>query len=101
MLTSEQFHSQLLDFLYDLLDEADARAMREYIESHPEAKSQSERARQLLSAAARKEFPEVQFVPPTSGMLPRVTTTPAALAGAAARPASRNDRRVGSFCRGR
>jgi hypothetical protein len=82
MLTSEQFQNQLLDYLYDLLDEADARAMCEYLESHPEAKAQAERTRQLFSTAARKEFPEVQFVPPTSGIMPHVTTTPAALAGA-------------------
>src|SRR5579864_3795146 len=82
MLTSEQFQSQLLDYLYDLLDEADAKAMREYLEAHPEAQTLAERTRHLLSAAARKEFPEVRFEPPTSGSLPRVTTTPATIAHA-------------------
>ncbi|HEV3146268.1 MAG TPA: hypothetical protein VGZ47_20440, partial [Gemmataceae bacterium] len=82
MLTSEQFQNQLLDYLYDLLDEADAKAMREYLESHPEAPAQAERTRQLLAAAARKEFPNVQFVPPGSEAVAHASGSAEALARA-------------------
>ena len=38
MLTPERFHDLFLDYLYDLLDEADAQAVREYVAANPAAK---------------------------------------------------------------
>src|SRR5262245_30555876 len=64
MISTERFHELLLDHLYDLLDEADAQSVREYLAAHPEARAEAERVRGMMAAAARCEFPQVRFTPP-------------------------------------
>ncbi|MFL5341571.1 MAG: alpha-2-macroglobulin family protein [Gemmataceae bacterium] len=85
MLTPERFHELLLDYAYDLLEPADAQAMRDYLAAHPEAASEVERARGLLAAAARSEFPAVRFEPPAA----RPAVQPRGPAQPAAKPMSR------------
>jgi hypothetical protein len=70
MLTPERFDELMLDFLFDLLDENDAQAMRDYLAQHPEARNRLDRARELLAQAARQTFPEVSFRPPASPLAP-------------------------------
>src|SRR5262245_64747505 len=65
-MTPERFNELLLDYLYDLLDEAEVRAVREHIAAHPEAQAQLERARGLLAGAARYEFAGVRFSAPAA-----------------------------------
>src|SRR5262245_21144208 len=79
-MTPERFDELLLDYLYDLLDEADARAVREHVAAHPEAQAKVERARGLLAGAARYEFPGVRFAGP--GAEPVASPAGAAPAGA-------------------
>src|SRR5258708_16683551 len=72
MLTPERFHDLFLDYLYDLLDEADAQAVREYVAANPAAKVELDRAKALLAGAARVAFPNVSFQPPAADK-PRAT----------------------------
>src|SRR5262245_30783958 len=83
MLTHEQFHELFLDYLYDLLDEADAQAVRDYVAAHPTARAELDRAQALLAGAARVAFPNVSFQPPAPEpaiakplVSPRAPTTP-------------------------
>src|SRR5262245_23873102 len=58
----------LLDFLYDLLDQADQRPLLDHLAGCPacQAALESARAQQkLLAQAARLSFPDVRFTPPT------------------------------------
>ena len=66
MLTHERFRELLLDYLYDLLDPAEAAQMEAHVSAHPEARLELDRARSLLAAAARVEFPAVRFEAPTA-----------------------------------
>jgi tetratricopeptide (TPR) repeat protein/predicted nuclease with TOPRIM domain len=66
MLTPERFEELMLDYLYQLLDEVDTVAMREYLQANAEARARLERARQLLEQAARQSFAHVNFAPPPS-----------------------------------
>src|SRR5260221_4638975 len=66
MLTPERFRELLLDYLYDLLDEADPREVRAYLEAHSEAQAELSRTRGLLAGAARQEFPAVRFSAPAA-----------------------------------
>jgi uncharacterized protein YfaS (alpha-2-macroglobulin family) len=85
MISPERFRELLLDHLYDLLDEPDAQAVREYLSAHPEAQAEVERVRHLVAAAARCEFPQVRFVPPAGEAASRPAAAPRA---AAAKPES-------------
>src|SRR5262245_58425618 len=81
MLTHDRFHELFLDYLYDLLDEADARAVREYLAANPAAQAELDRAQSLLSGAARVAFPSVSFQAPpaeTAASRPPVTPRPTA-----------------------
>src|SRR5947208_9492470 len=66
MLTHDRFRELFLDYLYDLLDEADAQAVREYVAAHPAARAELDRARTLLAGAARVAFPNVSFQAPAA-----------------------------------
>jgi hypothetical protein len=57
----------LLESLYDLLDEADKQALAAHLEGCPACQTELNQARRqqgLFAAAARMEFPNVQFTPP-------------------------------------
>src|SRR5262245_39856211 len=57
----------LLDYLYDLLDGDDRRALEAHVAGCagcPAALERARRDRALLAAAAKMEFPAVRFVPP-------------------------------------
>jgi hypothetical protein len=59
--------AQLLDFLYDLLEADEHRALREHLDYCTTCQAALRQARdqqQLLAAAARMEFPQVRFEPP-------------------------------------
>src|SRR5262249_31084717 len=60
----ESFQAQLLDYLYDLLDEPAAQELREHLASCTSCQAARDRAegqKRLLAAAAKMEFPEVRF----------------------------------------
>jgi hypothetical protein len=74
MPNCEAYRDQMLEHLYDLLDEADKQALQAHLESCAPCQAELARARRqqaLLAAAARMEFPDVRFVapeaPPASG----------------------------------
>jgi anti-sigma factor RsiW len=76
MTNCEHFRAQLLESLYDLLDEADKQAVAAHLEGCPACQAELNQARRqqgLFAAAARMEFPNVQFTPPESG----ITAAPA------------------------
>src|SRR5262249_37616702 len=61
--------AQLLEYLYDLLDEADRQALAAHLGGCPACQAALVRAQaqqRLLAAAARLEFPAVRFTPPTA-----------------------------------
>src|SRR5262249_37059640 len=75
----EGCRDNLLDYLYDLLDEAEARELRAHLDGCPACQRALEQARaqqKLLAAAARVSFPDVTFAPP-----PAEQITPAPAAG--------------------
>ncbi|HVS34991.1 MAG TPA: alpha-2-macroglobulin family protein [Gemmataceae bacterium] len=75
--------AQMLEFLYDLLDAADRQAMQNHLDGCAPCQAQLETARRqqnLLAAAARMEFPAVQFAAPSeamAGSAPAVVPLPA------------------------
>src|SRR5262249_31255783 len=85
MISTERFHELLLDHLYDLLDEADAQSVREYLAAHPGAGAEAERVRGLMAAAARCEFPQVRFPPPVEPTPSRPLVSPRPVTGHSAR----------------
>lgn len=76
MLTPERFHELTLDYLYDLLDEADAAEVRAYLQAHPEVQAEIARVRNLMAQAAKAEFPSVTFRPPTPNELAATRQAP-------------------------
>src|SRR6516162_367201 len=67
MNNCEQFQTQLLAYLYDLLDPNEAQTVKEHLEVCPACRGALERAqnqKKILSVAAKAEFPNVQFQPP-------------------------------------
>src|SRR6478736_5935102 len=59
--------AQLLEHQYGLVDDGPRRDLEEHLTECADCRRALDRARQeqaLLAAAARKEFPEVQFAPP-------------------------------------
>jgi hypothetical protein len=59
----------MLEYLYDLLDEAERQAMQDHLTGCAACRAELDRAKeqqQLLAAAARMEFPDVRFVAPTA-----------------------------------
>ncbi len=79
MQSCETYHAQMLEYLYDLLDEAERQALQGHLDSCAACQAELARARRqqaLLAAAARMEFPEVRFVAPEA---PVAETPPATL----------------------
>jgi anti-sigma factor RsiW len=67
MQNCETYRAQMLEHLYDLLDEAERQALQGHLDSCPACQAEMTKARRqqaLLAAAARMEFPGVRFVPP-------------------------------------
>ncbi len=68
MLTCTTCQEQMLDHLYDLLDESEQRAFLDHVAGCVACQAALEVARgqkALLAKAAKLHFPEVRFVPPT------------------------------------
>src|SRR5262245_52705023 len=91
----ERFQAQLLDHLYDLLDDGDKHALEAHLTgcaSCQEALRHAEDQRALIGAAAKQEFKTVRFEAPEEPrivpLMPRTTSraghawTPWAMAAA-------------------
>src|SRR5437773_5489900 len=68
MMSCEQVRSQLLEHLYDLLEAEQVRALDNHLRGCGNCQTELGHAREqmaLIAAAAKEEFPKVQFVPPT------------------------------------
>ena len=84
MLSCETCQVQLLEYVYDLLDDADRQALEAHLSSCPACQTALGKARaqqQLLAAAAKMEFPSVAFQPPAAIQPPQAlpaATLPAA-----------------------
>jgi len=68
-----QIRTQLLEHLYGLLEEKDGRALTDHVGNCSTCQAELARAREemaLIAAAAREEFPNVRFVPPTGEPAP-------------------------------
>src|SRR5262245_64613263 len=73
MLGCHGYREQMLDHLYDLLDEADQRAFLDHLAGCPACQAALEQARAqkaLLGRAARLHFPDVTFTPPAPEPIP-------------------------------
>src|SRR5205085_3668856 len=68
MAAPEPTPELLLDYLYGLLDPAEAEQLRPYLATPAgqAALRRAERARDLFAAAAKSEFPGVRFEPPAA-----------------------------------
>jgi hypothetical protein len=69
MTRCEDFQDRLLDDLYGLLDAADSRELLEHTEHCPacrEALAKAQVQRRLLTVAARRDFANLRFAPPTT-----------------------------------
>src|SRR5262249_31666875 len=78
MTACEQYQSQLLASMYDLLDEADRAQLQAHLETCGDCNAALTRAqnqKRLLGLAAKREFPNVRFQPPTEETLQRVPAT--------------------------
>jgi hypothetical protein len=83
MFQCEQVQAQLIDRLYDLLEPDEVAAFDAHVASCASCSQALTKARQfqeLVSRAAKREFPEVRFSPPPA-------VTPASVQPAAAAPA--------------
>lgn len=72
-MTEERPNVQtILDFFYGLLEPAEAARVAAWLEKPEMAgvRKEAERIRGLLAAAAKSEFPEVRFAPPTPAARP-------------------------------
>jgi hypothetical protein len=77
----QALQAQLLEYLYDLLDADERRAAQDHLDGCAACQAELTRVRgqqRLLAAAARLEFPAVQFTPPAEA----VTAEPPAAAPA-------------------
>src|SRR5439155_9118356 len=81
MANCERYQSQLLSFLYELLEADEQRALREHLDQCDACKgalARAEQQKKLLATAAKAEFPGVRFQPPPVGESVRREETPAA-----------------------
>ena len=63
-MSEPNLHQQLLEFVYDLLSEDEAAALRRRIETEPEVAREYEEARRtarMFASAARREEPQIQL----------------------------------------
>ncbi len=87
MMTCERCEQLLLDYLYGLVEGAEAEALEAHLRtcaSCAAARTRTEGWQKLLAAAARDRFPQVRFDPPRFPEYP--VPRPAALCTAASRP---------------
>jgi len=69
----EHFQAQLLNYLYDLLEADDLRALRQHLEACAgcrEALTRAQHYQELLAKAAKAEFASVRFQPPPVELVP-------------------------------
>src|SRR4051794_6166675 len=69
MNSCEAYQGQMLEYLYDLLEDGERQALRAHLDTCPACQAALVRAqaqRQLLAAAARMAFPAVLFAPPAA-----------------------------------
>jgi hypothetical protein len=69
MARCEHYQTQLLGYLYDLLEADEQQALRAHLEQCGNCRAalaQAERQKKLLTMAAKAEFPAVRFQPPTT-----------------------------------
>src|SRR5262245_6465065 len=86
----ESCHNLMLEYLYDLLDEAERQPFVEHLNGCAACQAQLEKAKaqqRLLAAAAKKQFPAIHFEAP-----PHVTV-PAPLASVSGERGSQRSRR--------
>ena len=73
------YQSQMLEYVYDLLDEDAFGALALHLEDCAACRAALRRAReqqQLLAAAARVQFPTVRFLPPEAEVVPAACPPP-------------------------
>jgi hypothetical protein len=73
------YQAQMLDYVYDLLDADVAGQLRNHLDVCPHCQSALQEAQgqqQMLAAAARLEFPAVQFTPPAAQPEPEPVVLP-------------------------
>src|SRR5262249_21463245 len=73
MNNCESFQSQLLAYLYDVLEGDDQLKLQDHLAQCPSCQARLERARvqkRILAAAAKAEFPNVRFVQPQAEVRP-------------------------------
>src|SRR5262245_41066297 len=69
MNSCETYQAQMLEYLYDLLDDGERQALQAHLGSCPACQAALVRAqaqRRLLAAAAKMEFATVHFTPPAA-----------------------------------
>lgn len=83
MYDCSHYRSQMMEYLYDLLSEAEGQALLEHVtgcEACRAAFDEAQRHQGLLASAARLSFPEVRFDPPpespTTLPLPTLPASP-------------------------
>ncbi len=75
MYTCPECQAQTLEYLYDLLDDADRRTMQAHLADCSACRAQlakAENQQKLLATAARMEFPNVRFNAPAERIAPPV-----------------------------
>jgi hypothetical protein len=78
MTSCETYQSQLLAYMYDLLEETDRQQLQAHLETCDGCKAALARAqnqKRLLALAAKAEFPKVRFQPPVEETAPRERET--------------------------
>lgn len=88
MRSCDDYHAQMLDYLYDLLEDDERLALQEHVKDCADCSAALQRAqaqKRLLAAAARLPFPEVRFEPPVT--VPTQDAAARPFAPAARRPA--------------
>jgi hypothetical protein len=69
MNVCEQYQEQFLDYLYGLLEPAEAKSLRQHVSGCPGCQAsltKAEADKSLLASAARSSFPEVRFQSPVT-----------------------------------
>src|SRR5665213_2756368 len=75
MHTCPECQAQMLEYLYDLLDEPERQAMQAHLTDCAPCRvglAKAENQRNLLATAARMEFPNVRFAVPVERIAPAV-----------------------------
>src|SRR5437867_3777442 len=81
MHNCETCQSELLSYLYDLVEASERHSLEEHLRSCPTCQAALDKARgqkSLLAVAAKAEFPNVRFQPPVEAE-PAVLASPASV----------------------